>query len=84
MNKNSTDMVNKNDILIFGSLIFFFTITEAFLFKELPLTILILLSVVNLLIYAIYDIKRKEIKLSWEIYLAGALTLFALIAIYIN
>lgn len=74
---------NGKDIAGFGLLIFVFTIIEAFLFQALPVTILILLSVINLLIYALYDIRRKELTLSRQIYLAGALSISALIMLNI-
>ncbi|MFA7170381.1 MAG: hypothetical protein WC180_00140 [Candidatus Paceibacterota bacterium] len=74
-------LYNRKDIIDFSLLIFIFTVTEAFLFKELPLTIIILLSVISLLIYAVYDIKKKEIILSRQIYLAGALSAIALVMI---
>lgn len=67
------------DIAGLGSLIFILTIIEAFLIQELPITILVLLSVINLLIYALYDIRKKELTLSRQIYLAGALSVTALI-----
>ena len=71
----------RRDIFDFSLLIFLFTITEAFLIQALPLTIIVLLSVMSLLIYAIYDIKKKEITPSRQLYLAGALSLIALIMI---
>lgn len=74
-------LYNRKDIVDFSLLIFIFTVTEAFLFKELPLTIIILLSVISLLIYAVHDIKKSEIILSRQIYLAGALSIAALIMI---
>ncbi|MDD3190443.1 MAG: hypothetical protein PHI66_01995 [Candidatus Pacebacteria bacterium] len=80
----SSHLYNRKDITDFGLLIFIFTITEAFLFKELPLTIIILLSVISLLIYAVYDIKKKELVLSQQIYLAGALSTAALVMINIG
>ena len=75
---------DRKDIIGFSLLIFFFTITEAFLIKELPITVLILLSVISLLIYIIYDIKKKEIVLSKQIFLAGVLSIAALIMINIG
>ncbi|MDD3006198.1 MAG: hypothetical protein PHX30_01300 [Candidatus Pacebacteria bacterium] len=77
----TAQLYNRKDVIAFSLLIFIFTVTEAFLFKELPLTIIILLSVISLLIYAVYDIKKKEIILSRQIYLAGALSTIALIMI---
>lgn len=75
---------NRKDIVDFSLLIFLFTVTEAFLIKELPITVLMLLSVISLLIYIVYDIKKKEIVLSKQIFLAGALSTTALIMINIG
>jgi hypothetical protein len=71
----------RRDMLDFSLLIFLFTVTEAFLIQALPLTIIILLSVMSLLIYAIYDIYKKEIIPSRQLYLAGVLSLIALVMI---
>ncbi|NQZ84092.1 MAG: hypothetical protein HRU03_00065 [Nanoarchaeales archaeon] len=69
------------DLFVFGVVIYLFTSLEVFLFKALPLSILILLSALHILIYAIYDAKKKEFDLSWKVYSAGALTLAALVLI---
>lgn len=74
-------LYGNKDIIGFGLLIFIFTITEAFLLQELPLTIIVLLSVISLLVYALYDIKRKDLVLSRQIYWAGALSTAALLMI---
>jgi hypothetical protein len=74
-------LYGSRDAFLFGLLIFLYTITEAYLFKALPLTILILLSVLNLVIFAVYDVRRKEITPSRRLYLAGALSLLALVLI---
>lgn len=69
------------DFLRFGVLIVIFSIIEVLLFVELPLTIMILLSVLNLVIFAIYDVKTKEIEFSWKIPTAFFITLAALVLI---
>jgi hypothetical protein len=74
-------LYRRRDMLDFSLLIFLFTVTEAFLIQALPLTIVILLSVMSLLIYALYDIYKKEIIPSRQLYLAGALSLIALVMI---
>lgn len=67
-----------SDFIVFGTLIYLYTIIEAYLFKELPITLLIALSVINIILFQIYDIKNKELKHGWRLYMA---TLFAIVAI---
>lgn len=76
-----TKIILKKDILHFGVGIFIFTVIEAILFKALPISILVLLSVLNIFILAVYDLKKQEISLNWKTYTAGALTIIALILI---
>lgn len=69
------------DFAFFGILIYAFTVIEAFLFKELPITLLISLAVLNILLFQIYDIKNKDLKHSWHLYLATCLAIVAIILI---
>ncbi|NTW27458.1 MAG: hypothetical protein HGA36_03970 [Candidatus Moranbacteria bacterium] len=69
------------DFVFFGFLIYVFTIIEAFLFKELPITLLISLTVLNILLFQIYDIKNKDLKHSWQLYLAACLAVAAIVMI---
>lgn len=70
-----------NDFIFFGVLIYIFTIIEAFLFKALPVTLLISLTVMNILLFQLYDVKNKELKHSWQLYLATCLAIAAIIII---
>ena len=77
----SIKKIKINDIIFFGILIYIYTVIEAFLFKELPITLLISLTVLNILLFQIYDVKNKELKHSWRLYLSALLASAAIIII---
>ncbi|PCI25654.1 hypothetical protein COB57_00330 [Candidatus Peregrinibacteria bacterium] len=74
-------ILNYKDFLTFGILIFFYTIIEALLFVKLPVSIILLLSILRLVLFAVYDAKNKDLSLSWQTYIAGVFSLTALILI---
>ncbi len=75
--------IKNKDFLALGSSIYLITILEAFLIYELPLSLVIALTVLQIFLLAIYDIKKKEFHLSWKLYIAGGLCIIALILITI-
>ena len=74
-------LITNNDLIYFGVLIFLFTVFETYLFKELSIVALVLLGVLQLFIYTVYDIFRKDLKLSWKVFLAGVFSVIALVLI---
>jgi len=73
--------ITNKDFALLGFSIYLITILEAFLIYELPISLVIVLAVLQIFLLAIYDIKKKEFHLSWELYTAGILCLIALILI---
>ena len=75
--------IKSKDFIVLGLPIYLITILEAFLIYELPLSLVIALTVLQIFLLAIYDIKKKEFHLSWKLYIAGVLCIIALILITI-
>ncbi len=67
------------DLFIFGFLVYIYTVFEAFIFKALPASTVIMLGILNLVIFAAYDLKKGEFRLTPQIYIAGALAIAGII-----
>lgn len=73
--------VSYKDFLFFGMALYVLVVTESFLFRSLPITVLTLLAILSIIIYQIYDLKNKDLKHGWRLYASLGLASIAIILI---
>jgi hypothetical protein len=74
-------LIGVRDIVLLASVVFVYTLIEPFVMKSLPIVVITLISSLRLIVYAFFDMRKKEFQTNIKAFVALIISVGAIVLI---